>query len=732
MTDIHTFQVTPTPTPEAWVAAYGLRDLVCLDAYQTDVATELVVTADTRHQAGLDALFPDAACAPVAGGTRVTLPPTSALRLNVLGADIAIQIADDLASPLTNGKNVLFALTTEPDAAVVADWISYHRRFHGAEAALIVPRCRPGWKIDAFKQALANSPDLGTILIVEVNQPLGQPDLGAETARHYAPDAPGKGDLPPAKADPWRSALQEIAILEVCRRRFLRGARAVLRCDPSDLVRPVDKSSVFDVVQQGTGFVRFGGDRVYPFTLRPGTTARHQDHGCVAFDSKGAGNIWCVAPKRLPEESFWRQFRVAETVADMSGNQLSYWRCMAIRHPGLKVAEMVPKTSLVAAPNLIALVEKSFGVRPKSPPEAKPAPQVKNDRILIVTTMKNEGPFILEWLAWHRSIGVTDFLVYTNDCTDGTDDMFDLLQRKGIVTHLENPYRTAGGKPQHAAYLHADTTEVAQAADWVICMDVDEYINIHTGDGTLPALFAAVPDATMISMTWRLFGNADITAFRDQPIISQFTRCAPHLCRKPHHAWGFKTLFRNLGHYKKFGVHRPKGLRPEYLDAITYVNGSGQPMPDRMLRSGWRSNTSTIGYDLVTLNHYALRSAESFLVKRDRGRVNHVDRDQGLNYWFRMNHNAETDTSIQRNLPRFQAELARLMDDPEIAQQHKTCVAAHRTKIADLLQRPDYQTFFADITGDRLRALSRMLSDFGTKEFEAGPDAIPPDHHIKP
>lgn len=43
-----------------------------------------------------------------------------------------------------------------------------------------------------------------------------------------------------------------------------------------------------------------------------------------------------------------------------------------------------------------------------------------------------------------------------------------------------------------------------------------------------------------------------------------------------------------------------------------------------MFRNGWRSTIETYGYDLVQLNHYAVRSAESFLVKRDRGRVNHV------------------------------------------------------------------------------------------------------------
>ena len=231
-------------------------------------------------------------------------------------------------------------------------------------------------------------------------------------------------------------------------------------------------------------------------------------------------------------------------------------------------------------------------------------------------------------------------------------------------------------------------------------------------------------------MTWRLFGNADVSHFKDQPIIEQFDQSAPALCRKPHQAWGFKTLFRNLSHYKKFGVHRPKGLKPEYLDQIRWVNGSGQQMPDKMLRTGWRSSTSTIGYDLVSLNHYALRSAESFLVKRDRGRVNHVDRDQGLAYWFRMNHNAQKETSIRDKLPRFHKELARLLADPEIAAQHAKCVTAHEARIKALMGSQEYQNLYAEITGDRLRALSKMLHNFGNQTFLDGPDAIPQDFHL--
>ena len=41
-------------------------------------------------------------------------------------------------------------------------------------------------------------------------------------------------------------------------------------------------------------------------------------------------------------------------------------------------------------------------------------------RITAVTCVKNEGPFLLEWIAFNRLIGVTDFLFYSNDCTDGS------------------------------------------------------------------------------------------------------------------------------------------------------------------------------------------------------------------------------------------------------------------------------------------------------------------------
>ena len=105
---------------------------------------------------------------------------------------------------------------------------------------------------------------------------------------------------------------------------------------------------------------------------------------------------------------------------------------------------------------------------------------------------------------------------------------------------------------------------------------------------------------------------------------------------------------------------------------------------------------------MVTLNHYVLRSAESFLVKRQRGRINHVDQDQGLSYWCNRNYATETDRSIQVHLPRAKAKLAELLADDVLAGLHAEAVAWHEGRIAELMQADDYRALYEAITNPHL------------------------------
>lgn len=326
---------------------------------------------------------------------------------------------------------------------------------------------------------------------------------------------------------------------------------------------------------------------------------------------------------------------------------------------------------------------------------------------VIVGCMKNEAPYIIEWVAYHRAIGFDNFLIYTNGCEDGTDEILDRLQDLGVMQHrLNDDWK--GKSPQQFALNRALTEPVIEQADWIAHIDVDEFVNVRTGNGTLSDLFTAMPDATNLAMTWRLFGHNDVTGLRDEFVINQFDTCAPKFCPKPHTVWGFKTMFRNVGAYGKMSCHRPNKLDPAWRDKVKWVNGSGKDITDEAVEKGWRSSMRSIGYDLVQLNHYALRSAESFLIKRQRGRALHVDRSIGLNYWIRMDWSLHKDLTIKRNLPRLKAEYDRLLSDPILKEWHEKGVAWHRAKAEELHGMPEFSELYDQAVKIKLTDTERV------------------------
>ncbi|MBT9382479.1 glycosyltransferase family 2 protein [Pseudooceanicola sp. CBS1P-1] len=309
-------------------------------------------------------------------------------------------------------------------------------------------------------------------------------------------------------------------------------------------------------------------------------------------------------------------------------------------------------------------------------------------RITAVTCVKNEGPFLLEWIAWQRLIGVTGLLVYSNDCSDGTDRLLDGLAAHGVLHHLPNP---ASGRNYQMEALKACRQEaLVRQADWVWIADVDEFLNIHTGDHTIPALIAACGDPQAISVHFQFFGNDGVTRFEDRPVIAQFTRCHDPDIWNGQLAIEVKTLVRRDFPLRYYGAHRPffgKGLaaaqRPRWCD------GSGRAVPQRFLMAAnprrIRRFPARGARHHATLNHYALRSLDSYLVKTDRGDVNRAHRAFDDSYWRERADTAWQDLSIRRLLPALEAGIAKLKALPGIAALHEAAVAAHRARAGALL-----------------------------------------------
>ncbi len=356
-----------------------------------------------------------------------------------------------------------------------------------------------------------------------------------------------------------------------------------------------------------------------------------------------------------------------------------------------------------------------------------PADPIPGEKITVVTGMKNEAPFILEWIAYHRAIGVTDFLVYTNDCSDNTNDILDRLQDLGVLTRKDNPWKKGSKqKPQHAALKDAVNHPLVTEADWVLTIDVDEFINVHVGDGTLGAFFEAANYPNVVSFTWKFFGNGEVHEYEDRPVVEQFLRCAPEVIPKPRLGWGFKTMFHRTAPYLGLGVHRPTKPVSDNLETLRWVNGSGKVMPPSIHTRGWRSTTESLGYRLATLNHYVLRSADSYLVKRERGRINHTDQDQGLYYWSRRNYATEIDDRMLRRLPMLEKERSALLKDKKLARLHKKAVDWHRGRVAQLKADPAYMDLYQELIRP-----GRPDALFVKKEVDDGPPASVTDAKLE-
>ncbi len=320
-------------------------------------------------------------------------------------------------------------------------------------------------------------------------------------------------------------------------------------------------------------------------------------------------------------------------------------------------------------------------------------PTSKHGTVLAVSMMKDEAPFLLEWFAHHLAVGFTDILVYTNDCSDGTDDMLIRLEELGLGYHRRNTI-AEGIKPQPSALNHAQKEPVVGAADWVLVFDADEFLSVNHPSGSLEGMLddTVARGGTGVVITWRIFGSGGVIDWSRAPVTEQYTRAAPPLWNK---GWGVKTLFKFDPEYWKLGIHRPtiknKHLETGFPDTVKWLNGSGLPMEDYFKFRGWRSIRRTIGYDWAQMNHYAVKSVDSYAVRKFRGNVNNKADKYNSDYWALQDRNEVEDRAILRHAPDRARIMAELLTDPVLNRLHHAALERVEARLDDYRKTDAYQ-----------------------------------------
>ncbi len=250
----------------------------------------------------------------------------------------------------------------------------------------------------------------------------------------------------------------------------------------------------------------------------------------------------------------------------------------------------------------------------------------------LVATAKNEGPNILEWVAYHQLIGFERILVYQNDSDDLTHQTLKWLHKLGHVVYSYN--KAGAGRHQVRAYIRSAKQEWYKTSRWAMALDLDEFLVIHAGNGTLTDLIAALPDADMVNINWRHMGSSGHTTITDDLVTAKFDRCEREN-RINDFLTAFKTLFRT-DRFIRCGVHNPL-QRDHYDTPIIRCNGSGLLEGSFGLRN-FRSNDPA-GATLARVHHYITKDAASFVVKSARGSGHLFNREVDRHYWQRRNFN---------------------------------------------------------------------------------------------
>jgi hypothetical protein len=228
-------------------------------------------------------------------------------------------------------------------------------------------------------------------------------------------------------------------------------------------------------------------------------------------------------------------------------------------------------------------------------------------RIAIGAILKNEAPYLLEWIAYHRAIGVREFFLADNLSTDGTSELLADLDRRGWVHRVPFP-DPEGGRAQTEAYAHIYET-FGSSVDWIAFIDGDEFIVTESAD--LPTYLSSVvrPDVGAVSLNWAVYGSSGLHSPDGRPVLERL------------HSRAKRDEVKNL-HYKSIvrtgldaDVRHPHhaGLPSGYLN----VDSTG----NTLAVSETEGISDAVEWRGARINHYVVKSFAEFKAKQGRGRA---------------------------------------------------------------------------------------------------------------
>ena len=252
----------------------------------------------------------------------------------------------------------------------------------------------------------------------------------------------------------------------------------------------------------------------------------------------------------------------------------------------------------------------------------------------VAAIMKNEKPYLKEWIEYHRLQGVSHFYLCDNDSTDGTKDYLKPYIKKGIITYIP----MSGADKQLACYDYIVRRHQKETT-WLALIDLDEFLVPMKAKNMIQFL-KEFDDVAQVSLYWMNYG--DNQAFtRQQSLVTEF----------------FTAHGKSLNHTVKSIVRPEKVIDFNDKWSNHWVKVDGKSVNEYHQPVSYMLGFNISG-DKARINHYIIKSFAEFIYKKSRG---HPDRSKvDWSYYFFHNENeVKNDTSMLRFLPDLKKMMAK-------------------------------------------------------------------------
>ena len=144
----------------------------------------------------------------------------------------------------------------------------------------------------------------------------------------------------------------------------------------------------------------------------------------------------------------------------------------------------------------------------------------------LCAVFKNEGPYLKEWIEYHRCVGVKHFYLFNHESTDNYFSVLKPYIDEGIV-ELEDARQLPDFNGIQIDCYNRGLIKSRGISCWVGFIDIDEFI-IPSSDVKLSKLLSLYLNYAGVAVNWRCFGTSNIEKLDpNKPMVCQLIMASP-------------------------------------------------------------------------------------------------------------------------------------------------------------------------------------------------------------